>query len=417
MGKFVSRGDVVVVKPNIGWDRMPIHAANTNPDVVAAVIRLAFDAGAKKVVVADGSCNDPNRCFQRSGIWRAAYDARRRGRPPAGAPLPHDAPQGRRARRVARLHDARRRRQGHQRPRRQAPQPRQVHGGDEELVRRPRRPPKPAAPEHRRLDRRSRDLHAAHARRRRRLARAHAQRPAGRQHRRRAGHAHRHRLGRPGRRRRLRLHAHRPEAARTCRTSRWARSAASARCAGRASGCRRSDAWLRRSHRSTQESGSTVIAEAAAPATPRTRRRADSVEDGQRRIVRAHRRHRVGAATPRPLDRVAPHARACARDRSRPRLAPARPRAAPAPAPALAPRSRQPKPQDRSSPAAASPRAASPSSSSGRGASRRSASSPSSCTSSSRPASAAASPRAPTRRSACRCRSRASCSPTPSSPR
>jgi uncharacterized protein (DUF362 family) len=74
MRKFVSRGDVVVVKPNIGWDRMPIHAANTNPDVVAAVIRLAYDAGAKKVVVADGSCNDPNRCFQRSGIWRAAYE-------------------------------------------------------------------------------------------------------------------------------------------------------------------------------------------------------------------------------------------------------------------------------------------------------------------------------------------------------
>ena len=74
IGKFVSRGDVVVVKPNIGWDRMPIHAANTNPDVVGAVIRLAFEAGAKKVVVADGSCNDPNRCFQRSGIWRAAYE-------------------------------------------------------------------------------------------------------------------------------------------------------------------------------------------------------------------------------------------------------------------------------------------------------------------------------------------------------
>jgi uncharacterized protein (DUF362 family) len=73
MAKFVSRGDVVVVKPNIGWDRMPIHAANTNPDVVAAVVKLAFEAGAKKVVVADGSCNDPNRCFQRSGIWRAAY--------------------------------------------------------------------------------------------------------------------------------------------------------------------------------------------------------------------------------------------------------------------------------------------------------------------------------------------------------
>jgi uncharacterized protein (DUF362 family) len=73
MSRFVSRGDVVVVKPNIGWDRMPIHAANTNPDVVGAVVQLAFEAGAKKVVVADGSCNDPNRCFQRSGIWRTSY--------------------------------------------------------------------------------------------------------------------------------------------------------------------------------------------------------------------------------------------------------------------------------------------------------------------------------------------------------
>ena len=73
MGRFVSRGDIVVVKPNIGWDRMPVHAANTNPDVVAAVVQIAYEAGAKRVVVADGSCNDPNRCFQRSGIWRKAY--------------------------------------------------------------------------------------------------------------------------------------------------------------------------------------------------------------------------------------------------------------------------------------------------------------------------------------------------------
>lgn len=72
MKRFVSRGDIVVVKPNIGWDRMPIHAANTNPDVVGAVIKLAYDAGAKRVVVADGSCNDPQRCFQRSGIWKKA---------------------------------------------------------------------------------------------------------------------------------------------------------------------------------------------------------------------------------------------------------------------------------------------------------------------------------------------------------
>jgi uncharacterized protein (DUF362 family) len=74
MRRFVSRGDVVVVKPNIGWDRTPAHAANTNPEVVAEVVRLAYDAGAKNVVVTDASCNEPNRCFQRSGIWKAAYE-------------------------------------------------------------------------------------------------------------------------------------------------------------------------------------------------------------------------------------------------------------------------------------------------------------------------------------------------------
>jgi uncharacterized protein (DUF362 family) len=73
MKRFISRGDVVVVKPNIGWDRMHMHAANTNPEVVAAVVELAYDAGAKHVVVTDASCNDPNRCFQRSGIWKAVY--------------------------------------------------------------------------------------------------------------------------------------------------------------------------------------------------------------------------------------------------------------------------------------------------------------------------------------------------------
>ena len=74
MKRFVSRGDVVVVKPNIGWDRTPLQAANTNPIVVAEVVRLAFDAGAKRVVVTDASCNEAHRCFMRSGIWKAADD-------------------------------------------------------------------------------------------------------------------------------------------------------------------------------------------------------------------------------------------------------------------------------------------------------------------------------------------------------
>jgi uncharacterized protein (DUF362 family) len=74
MQRFIARGDLVVIKPNIGWDRTPVHAANTNPRVVAELVRLAYDAGARRVTVTDASCNEPNRCFQRSGIWKAAYD-------------------------------------------------------------------------------------------------------------------------------------------------------------------------------------------------------------------------------------------------------------------------------------------------------------------------------------------------------
>jgi uncharacterized protein (DUF362 family) len=70
--RFISRSDVVIVKPNIAWDRTPEQAANTNPLVVAEVVRQCWEAGAKKVIVTDVSCNDPNRCFQRSGIAQAA---------------------------------------------------------------------------------------------------------------------------------------------------------------------------------------------------------------------------------------------------------------------------------------------------------------------------------------------------------
>ncbi|MGC1456002.1 MAG: DUF362 domain-containing protein [Nitrospirota bacterium] len=70
--KFISRGDIVVIKPNIGWDRTPEQAGNTNPEVVAAVVKLCFEAGAKKVKVFDRPVNDPRRCYVQSGIVSAA---------------------------------------------------------------------------------------------------------------------------------------------------------------------------------------------------------------------------------------------------------------------------------------------------------------------------------------------------------
>jgi uncharacterized protein (DUF362 family) len=72
INKFISRGDVVVIKPNIAWDRTPEQAGNTNPEVVAAVVKLCFEAGAKKVRVFDRPVNDPRRCYIQSGIAPAA---------------------------------------------------------------------------------------------------------------------------------------------------------------------------------------------------------------------------------------------------------------------------------------------------------------------------------------------------------
>jgi len=75
MSRFVSRGDIVVVKPNISWDRVPEQGATTNPDVVSEVVRMCFDAGAKKVKIFDHTLNEPKRCYKRSGIEAAAKAA------------------------------------------------------------------------------------------------------------------------------------------------------------------------------------------------------------------------------------------------------------------------------------------------------------------------------------------------------
>ena len=68
MKRFVKAGDVVVVKPNMGWDRASEFAANTHPLVVRAVVEECLAAGAKKVKVFDNTCNDARRCYVNSGI-------------------------------------------------------------------------------------------------------------------------------------------------------------------------------------------------------------------------------------------------------------------------------------------------------------------------------------------------------------
>jgi len=75
MNSFVSKGNIVWIKPDIGWDRRPEQAATTNPEVVAALVEMCYQAGAKKVLVSDNPCNPARLSFPRSGIQQAAEKA------------------------------------------------------------------------------------------------------------------------------------------------------------------------------------------------------------------------------------------------------------------------------------------------------------------------------------------------------
>ncbi|MEJ2198868.1 MAG: DUF362 domain-containing protein [Desulfuromonadales bacterium] len=73
---FVKPGEVVVVKPNIGWDRTVELAANTHPGVVKTLVQLCLEAGAKQVRIFDRTCNDERRCYTQSGIRSAMESIR-----------------------------------------------------------------------------------------------------------------------------------------------------------------------------------------------------------------------------------------------------------------------------------------------------------------------------------------------------
>ncbi len=75
MARFVRPGETVLVKPNMAWDRTPEQGANTNPEVVAEVVRLCREAGAGRIVVAEVPVHDAARTAVRSGIEAAARQA------------------------------------------------------------------------------------------------------------------------------------------------------------------------------------------------------------------------------------------------------------------------------------------------------------------------------------------------------
>jgi len=74
MSCFVKKGQTVVLKPNIGWDKAPEEGANTDPELVGCVTKHCMAAGAKEVLCFDHTCgNDWENRYAVSGI-RAAVE-------------------------------------------------------------------------------------------------------------------------------------------------------------------------------------------------------------------------------------------------------------------------------------------------------------------------------------------------------
>ena len=75
IGRFVKRGDVVVIKPNVAFERPAVLGATTHPEVLTAMIHLVREAGASEIRVADNPIESPQSCFHRTGIQQAAVAA------------------------------------------------------------------------------------------------------------------------------------------------------------------------------------------------------------------------------------------------------------------------------------------------------------------------------------------------------
>jgi len=75
IGRFIQKGDVVVIKPNVAFERPAALGATTNPEVLVALIELVREAGAAEVRVADNPIESPESCFMRSGIRGATLSS------------------------------------------------------------------------------------------------------------------------------------------------------------------------------------------------------------------------------------------------------------------------------------------------------------------------------------------------------
>lgn len=73
---YIKPGDIVLVKPNVAFDRAPNLGATSNPESLETLIRMILvDCRAQEVRVADNPIESPSDCFAKSGVRLAAERA------------------------------------------------------------------------------------------------------------------------------------------------------------------------------------------------------------------------------------------------------------------------------------------------------------------------------------------------------
>ncbi|MCL4500882.1 MAG: DUF362 domain-containing protein, partial [Deltaproteobacteria bacterium] len=71
MESFIQKGDRVLIKVNAAFATPPTLGATTHPELLTAVAGLCAKAGAAQVLITDNPINNPDSCFEITGLAAA----------------------------------------------------------------------------------------------------------------------------------------------------------------------------------------------------------------------------------------------------------------------------------------------------------------------------------------------------------
>ncbi len=74
MERYIKPGQSVILKPNASWDVPPERAANTNPELMKAIVQDCLRAGARQVFAFDHTCDQWEKSYDNSGVANAVRE-------------------------------------------------------------------------------------------------------------------------------------------------------------------------------------------------------------------------------------------------------------------------------------------------------------------------------------------------------